>query len=101
MSPQRKIHLGGDTMKIIIRVFGPEPGCAKCKGAEKVATEVAHKFEGVTVKKCDVFSDEAEEFGVMMTPTVMVNDITVEVGRIPSAGKLETIVREVLGGGTK
>jgi protein-disulfide isomerase len=84
-------------MDVVIRVFGPEPGCAKCKGAEKVATEVAQKFQGVTVKKCDVFSDEAEKYNIMMTPTVMVNDITVEVGRIPSAEKLESAVEKVLG----
>jgi thiol-disulfide isomerase/thioredoxin len=85
-------------MDVLIRVFGPEPGCAKCKGAEKVATEVAQKFQGVTVKKCDVFSNEAEKYSIMMTPTVMVNDVTVEVGRIPSAEKLESAVKKVLEG---
>ncbi|MBU7013267.1 MAG: thioredoxin family protein [Theionarchaea archaeon] len=88
-------------MEVVIRVFGPEPGCAKCKGAEKVAAEVAQKFEGVTVKKCDVFSEEAEECGIMMTPTVMVNDLTVEVGRIPSVETLESAVKKVLGDGSE
>lgn len=58
---------------------------------------MAQKFEGVTVEKCDVFSDEAERYNVMMTPTVVVNHITVEVGKVPSAEILEKAVRSELG----
>lgn len=77
-------------------MFGPSPGCAKCQAAERVAHEVAQKFEGVTVEKYDVFSEEAEKYNVMMTPTVVVNDITVEVGKVPSAEKLEKVVKNEL-----
>ncbi|MBU7016690.1 MAG: thioredoxin family protein [Theionarchaea archaeon] len=81
---------------VIIRVFGPDPPCAKCTAAERVAREVAQKFEGVTVEKCDVFSDEAEMYNIMMTPTVLVNNITVEMGKVPSPEKLEKAVRNAL-----
>ena len=83
-------------MEVTIRVFGSFPGCAKCRSAEKVAQDVAQKFEGVTVKKLDVFSDEAEMYNIMMTPTVVVNEVTVEVGTVPSAEKLEKAVKNAL-----
>lgn len=80
-----------------IRVFGPDPPCAKCKAAEKVARDVAQQFKDVTVEKHDALSDEAEKYNIMMTPTVLVNDVAVEVGRVPSAEKLERVVRTELG----
>ncbi len=83
-------------MSVIIRVFGPDPPCKKCKAAETIAREVAQKFEGVAVEKHDVFSDEAEKYNIMMTPTVLVNDTAVEVGKVPSAENLEKAVRTVL-----
>jgi glutaredoxin len=81
---------------VIIRVFGPDPPCTKCTAAERVAREVAQKFEGVTVEKYDVFSDEAEVYNIMMTPTILVDDITIDVGKVPSAEKLEKAVRNAL-----
>jgi glutaredoxin len=79
---------------VVIKVFGPSPGCAKCQAAEKVARDIAQKFENVTVEKHDVLSEEAEKYNIMMTPTVVVNDITVEVGKVPSAEKLEKTVKQ-------
>ena len=81
---------------VMIRVFGPDPPCAKCMAAERVVREVAQRFEGVTVEKYDVFSDEAEKYNIMMTPTIVVDDSTVEVGKVPSAEKLEKAVRKAL-----
>ena len=86
----------GDLVDVVIRVFGPDPPCAKCKAVERVAHEVAQKFQGVVVKKYDVFSEEAEEYNIMMTPTVMVNDVVAEVGKVPSAETLEKAVKNAL-----
>lgn len=83
-------------MSVTIRVFGPNPPCATCKAAERVAREVAQKVEGVTVTKYDAFSEDAGKFNIMMTPTVLVNDTVVEVGKVPSAEKLEKAVRNEL-----
>ena len=87
---------GGEHMSVVIRIFGPSSPCAKCQAAEKVAREVAKRFGEATVEKCDVFSKAAEKYDIMMTPTVMVDNITVEVGKVPSAENLERAVREVL-----
>ncbi len=86
---------GGDHI-VVIRVFGPSPGCAKCQAAENVAHQVAQKFEGVAVEKYDVSSEEAERYNIMMTPTIVVDDVTVEVGKVPAAEKLEKAVKSAL-----
>jgi protein-disulfide isomerase len=83
-------------MSIVIRVFGPDPPCAKCTATEKVAREVAQKFQDVIVEKYDIFSGEAEKYNVMMTPTVLVDDVAVEVGKVPSPEKLEQAIKEAL-----
>lgn len=93
---EAKKENGGENMDVIIRIFGPSPPCAKCQAAEKVAREVAQKLGEVTVVKYDIFSEEAEKYNIMMTPTVMVNNTTFEVGRVPSAEKLERAVRDAL-----
>jgi thiol-disulfide isomerase/thioredoxin len=81
---------------IRIRVFGPSPGCAKCKAAEKTAIEVAQKFDNVIVEKHDVFSEEAQHYNIMMTPTVMANDLIVEVGKPPTSEKLTQVIRKII-----
>jgi thiol-disulfide isomerase/thioredoxin len=83
-------------MSIVIRIFGPSPGCAKCKAAEKVAHEVAQKFSNVSVEKLDVFSEEADKYDIMMTPTVMINDMVLEVGKPPSPEKLQKAIIEII-----
>ncbi|MBU7032737.1 MAG: thioredoxin family protein [Theionarchaea archaeon] len=83
-------------MSIIIRVFGPSQGCAKCRAAEKVAEEVAEKFRDVSVEKIDVFSEEADRHNIMMTPTIMVNEMMVEVGKPPSPEKLQKVIAAII-----
>ena len=69
-----------------IRVFGTVPPCTKCKVAEKTVREVVKElgYTDVEVTKEDALSDEAGKLGIMMTPTVMVDDKVVKVGGVPS-----------------
>ena len=87
-------------MDVVIHVFGPDPPCAKCKASEKAAREVAEKFQHVKVEKHDAFSEEAEQYNIMMTPTVLVNDVAVAVGKVPNAVTLEKAVKNALQQGT-
>jgi len=57
---------------------------------------VAKTFDNVTVEKYDVFSEEAEHYNIMMTPTVMVNDLVVEVGKPPASEKLTQVIRKII-----
>jgi hypothetical protein len=58
---------------------------------------VALKYpDRVLVRKYDVLSAEAEELGVILSPTVLVNDELVAAGSGISEDKLEGIVRRHL-----
>ena len=81
-------------MDVIVKVFGSEPPCAKCKMAHDVARKVQEKIgEGIVVEKYSAFSEEGDKYGVMMTPTVVVQDEIAVVGKVPSEKKLEEIIR--------
>jgi protein-disulfide isomerase len=48
------------------------------------------------VEKLDVFSEEADKYDIMMTPTVMINDMVLEVGKPPSPEKLQKAIIEII-----
>ena len=81
-------------MDIIVKVFGTEPPCAKCNAAYKTAKKVQKIIRwGVVVEKHGALSEEGDKYGIMMTPTVVVDDEIAVVGKVPSAKKLEEIIR--------
>jgi hypothetical protein len=85
--------------RIEIKVFGTKPPCANCKRAEAQAHKAASEFPGrVEVVKLDALGPEAEAYGLMTTPLVVVGDEIVGAGRVVPAGKLVSIIREKLGG---
>jgi hypothetical protein len=82
-----------------IKVFGPTPPCANCKRAEEHARKAAAQFPGqVEVLKLDALGPEAEEYGLMSTPLVVVDGEVVGTGRVVPAKKLVEIVKQKLRG---
>ena len=81
-------------MDVIVKVFGSEPPCAKCKVAYDTAKKVSERIgEGVVVEKHGALSEEGDKYGIMMTPTVVVDGEVVVVGKVPTEKKLEEIIR--------
>ena len=81
-------------MDIIVKVFGSDPPCAKCKVAYDTAKKVSERIgEGVVVEKHGALSEEGDKYGIMMTPTVVVDGEVVVVGKVPTEKKLEEIIR--------
>jgi len=81
-------------MDVIVKVFGSEPSCAKCTMAYDVTRKVQEQIgEGVVVEKYNALSEEGDKYGIMMTPTVIVEDEIAVVGKVPSEKKLEQIIR--------
>jgi protein-disulfide isomerase len=81
-------------MDIIVKVFGTEPPCTKCNAAYNAAKKVQKRIGGgVVVEKYSALSEEGDEYGIMMTPTVVVDGEVVVVGKVPSEKKLEAIIR--------
>jgi hypothetical protein len=82
-----------------IKVFGATPACANCKRAEREALKAAERFpDQVEVVKLDALGPEAADFGVMVTPLVVVGDQVVGTGRVVPAPKLIPIIEKALGG---
>ena len=82
-----------------IKVFGTTPPCANCKRAEMQAQKAAERFPGqVEVVKLDALGPEAEAYGIMTTPLVIVGERVVGSGKVVPAAKLIPIIEEQLGG---
>jgi hypothetical protein len=82
---------------IQIKVFGTTPPCANCKRAEAQAQKAAGQFPGqVEVVKLDALGPEAEAYGLMMTPMVVVDEEVVGAGKIVPAAQLVSILEEKL-----
>jgi hypothetical protein len=82
---------------IKIRVFGTTPPCANCKRAEAQAQKAAGQFPGqVEVVKLDALGPEAEAYGLMTTPMVVVDEEVVGAGKIVPAAKLVSILDKKL-----
>jgi protein-disulfide isomerase len=82
-----------------IKVFGTTPPCANCKRAEQQAQVAAEQFPGqVEVLKLDAMGPEADAYGIMSTPLVVVGDEVVGRGKVIPAKRLADVVRQKLGG---
>jgi hypothetical protein len=82
-----------------IKVFGTTPPCVNCKRAEDQARKAAEQFaDRVEVVKLDAMGPEAEPYGLMVTPMVIVGDKVVGTGKVVPAAKLVPIIEAELGG---
>jgi thiol-disulfide isomerase/thioredoxin len=82
-----------------IKVFGTTPPCANCKRAEAQAEKAAEQFPGqVEVVKLDALGPEAEQYGLMTTPLVVVGEEVIGKGKVVPSNELISIIKEKLGG---
>jgi len=82
---------------IRVKVFGSTPPCAKCKEVEKRAIKVAEKYPGkVEVAKFDALSEEGDKYGVMLTPTVVINEKVLATGKVISEDEIENSIKQEL-----
>ena len=77
-----------------VKVFGPNPPCATCKRAEAQARKAAAQFpDQVEVLKLDAMGPEAEAYGMMMTPLVVIDDEVIGTGKVVPEKKLIEIIK--------
>ena len=82
-----------------IKVFGTMPPCANCRRAEVEAQKAAAQFPGqVEVIKLDALGPDAEAYGILSTPLVVVGDEVVGMGRVVPAPKLVATLKDRLEG---
>ena len=84
---------------IQIKVFHPEPRCARCIRTKELATTVAARYPGrAEVVEIPALSQEAQEHGVLLTPTVIIGDQVVVSGSVPNERQLEDALKKEIGG---
>jgi protein-disulfide isomerase len=82
-----------------IKVFGTTPPCANCKRAEREALRAAEQFPGrVEVIHLDALGPEAQQYGLMVTPVIVVGEEVVSTGKVLPAAQLVPIIVKQLGG---
>jgi len=80
---------------IEVKVFGTTPPCAKCKEITKRANKVSDKYPGkIEVTKFDALSAEGDKYGIMMTPTIVINNKVVSIGKVPSEDDIEKMIKK-------
>ena len=83
---------------IEVKVFGTSPPCAKCKEVTKRANKVAEKYPGkINVTHFDALSAEGDKYGILMTPTIVINDQVVSIGKVPSENDIENMIKKEMG----
>jgi hypothetical protein len=84
---------------INVKVFGTTPPCARCKELTKRATRVAEKYPGrIEVAKFDAMSSEGDKYCIMMTPTLVINEKVVAIGKVPSEDDIEKLIKKEIEG---
>jgi len=82
---------------IQIKVFGTIPPCGNCEHAEQQVQKAAELFPGqVEIQKLDALGPEAEAYGIMSTPLIVINEEVVSIGRVLPALKIADIIRNAL-----
>ena len=80
-----------------IKVFGTTPPCASCKRAEREALKAAGQFPGqVEVVHLDALGPEAQAYGLMITPVIVVGEDVVATGKVLPAPKLIPMIEKAL-----
>ena len=80
---------------LTVKVFGTQPPCVKCRELTKRANKIAGKYPGqIEVKHLAALSSEGDKYGIILTPTLVVNDKVVSVGKVLSEDDIEKIVKK-------
>jgi len=83
----------------VIKIFGGEPPCAKCKATERVATAaVAELGLNAKVVQVSAMSEEADRYDIMLTPAVVINDKVVLSGKVPTKEEFKKILQKEMEG---
>ncbi len=84
---------------ITITVIKSPTGCNACEETGRLVSEAATKFPGEEIKVDIIVSGtpEAQAFGVLTTPVVIINQKVFSMGKPVIAEKVETWIRKELG----
>jgi len=77
---------------MIIKILGT--GCAKCKKLEASALKAIEGLDAIVQKVTDL--NEIMNYGVMMTPALVIDDKVVSVGKVLAPEKIRDYISKQL-----
>jgi len=85
--------------EVKVEVIGPEPPCVRCQAAKKAVEKAAERLKQseikVEIQKANVMSKEiVGKYGVLVSPAIAINNTVKIMGRVPSEGEIEKLIRE-------
>ncbi|MEI6222625.1 MAG: thioredoxin family protein [bacterium] len=85
-----------ETKTMNIQVFGT--GCAKCKNLFE-ATKKAALESGLQESAVEYVTDMASivEAGIMSTPALVINDVVIAAGKVPSTDDIKSVIAQQKG----
>jgi small redox-active disulfide protein 2 len=80
----------------VIKVCGSDPPCHRCKITEKIVKEAALELGlDAQVSHLSAYSAEADSYGIMLTPTIVIDGKLTLSGKVPSKGEMKRILRSL------
>jgi len=84
---------------IAVTLIASVPPCDKCIATDAMMKRMIAKaeFQGkIQYRKLTIFDEEAEEYGVVMTPMLIADDVVLAVGKAPIESKLEELLGKLI-----
>lgn len=90
-----------DKEKVLVKIAGPATPCDRCKKTKKNVEEAVAGLEG-----CDVSIEHIsltdrttlETYGLLKTPAVIINNVVVSEGDVPTKEQIRRAIKQVLSG---
>ena len=77
-----------------VTVIEADKPCSECIATRKVLERLRETLPALTVQILHRSDPEAQQYGVIMTPVVIVDDLVFSMGRRPPARRLATFLKE-------
>ena len=85
--------------KVVIQIAGPEIPCDRCKKTRQIVEQVIKSKSGLDASlEHIVLTDKTtiEKYGVLKGPAVIINEILVSEGEIPTQNYIVKAIEQIL-----
>lgn len=80
----------------VIKVCGSDPPCHSCKVTEKIVREATSELGlDAQILHLSAGTAEAKSYGIMPTPSIVIDGKLILSGKVPSKGEMKSILRSL------
>ena len=83
---------------VIVQIAGPETPCDRCKKTRRIIEEVLKKTWFNAPIEHIILTDKntIEKYGVLKGPAVIINEVIVSEGEVPTPKYIESALKQIL-----